>query len=385
MSSLSELACTSCHQSFNLTTHIPRLLAECGHTFCTVCIGALLGEAKGFACPDDGVVCGANKRTPEEFPKNLSLLRIIERQSTNKENASSCTTHNKRLEIVCMDCKKHLCSKCALFEGHRAHELRPEEDVYSELALRKELLQDMLQMVNDNHQLILHKSKLEEVYEKCEMREEELRGKVEERFGMCVKMLNDKKSQVLQMLNIVSQSIKERIRELQGHSKDLPDMVEGWKEEAGKKLRASDWNEVLSLLEDKDEAAKDFFHAGEEILEELARVKANLSSFCMEELIGGWSITFDMDLERRIGEYCTIKNPFDIDGTPPIIEFEENNEEIFPIRLEDGNLLNESGSFYENCCLANLSPSKRLSLTKSIAEGRERNSARFSLANSVAS
>lgn len=138
-------------------------------------------------------------------------------------------------------------------------------------------------------------------------------------------------------------------------------------------------------MESKADSSKGFFHVGEAILEELARVKANITNFNITELMKGWIVIFDKSFKRKIEEYCVVKNPFNTENNIHIKEFEDNNEEVFPIQLEDGNLLNESGSFYENNYLANLSPNRRLSLTKSIAEVHNRNSSRFSLTNSVIS
>jgi len=379
MNTLSELTCMKCNEVFNLTTHIPRLLAECGHTLCTLCIKDLTTKSMVFKCPDDGILCGISKKAPEEFPKNLSLIRVIERQSANKENVNLCAIHNKRLEIVCIDCKKRLCSKCALFEGHRVHELRPEEDVYSEIMLRKELLQDMLEMVNDSHELISHKNKLEDAYEKCEAKEEEFKNKIEKKFNECISLLNEKKTQALQSLKNISTSIKERIRELQSFSKDLPNLVNDWKTEVTKKLNNKDWTEALSLIESKADSSNNFLHTGKEILEVLTRVKANYLNLNIEETIQEWFVTFNENIKRYIEEYCVVKSPLDTYGTVPRIEFYENIEDIFPIKLEDSNLLNESGSFYENYSLANLSPNKRLSLTRSTVEKHSKYSARLSL------
>lgn len=51
----SELSCMKCSNSFNTAERIPRLLAECGHTLCSVCVEELIkASANGtFECPDD--------------------------------------------------------------------------------------------------------------------------------------------------------------------------------------------------------------------------------------------------------------------------------------------------------------------------------------------
>ena len=144
MLDFTELSCAKCHETFNMTNRVPRLLAECGHTLCSSCISILISQSLnncGFECPEDKTLCGANKRSCDDFPKNLSLLRILEKQLPTPKNESDniCSSHKKPLEIVCVDCKKRLCSKCALFDGHRTHDLRTEEDVRNEISLRKEI------------------------------------------------------------------------------------------------------------------------------------------------------------------------------------------------------------------------------------------------------
>ena len=145
------------------------------------------------------------------------------------------------------------------------------------------------------------------------------------------------------------------------------------------------WDSTLNFLTNKDEEEKNFLHKGEEILEELANIKIHNSQVNIPELIETWGIIIDKKFKDKIDYCCILRNPFDADGSLPIIEFEDNIEEPFPINLDDGNLLNESGSFYDNSYLANLSPNKRLSLTRSIVETCNRNSTNLSSTNSFIS
>jgi RING-type zinc-finger len=50
-----ELTCTLCNEMFEgVGEMIPRLLPECGHTFCTKCLNDLLAsENSTFVCPED--------------------------------------------------------------------------------------------------------------------------------------------------------------------------------------------------------------------------------------------------------------------------------------------------------------------------------------------
>lgn len=50
-----ELSCGTCSRQYaNTGDLIPRLLPECGHTFCTSCLNNLLNSGTGdFFCPED--------------------------------------------------------------------------------------------------------------------------------------------------------------------------------------------------------------------------------------------------------------------------------------------------------------------------------------------
>jgi len=245
MLDLGELSCIKCHEVFNTTDRIPRLLAECGHTLCSLCISSLIksdnSNSNGFKCPDDGILCGALKKAAEEFPKNLSLLRILEKQQQKQINESAnskekipenqCAVHKRKLEIVCIDCKIKLCSKCALFEGHRTHDLRTEEDVQSELNARKECLQEMLQMVAENEQIFTKQEEVKNAYEKCMAREKEIHTLIELRFQEYFDALKAKKAKVIQSLANVALALGEKFTKLRDNPKGLSEKVGKWKVE----------------------------------------------------------------------------------------------------------------------------------------------------------
>lgn len=54
---IEELMCGVCNRIYaNQDDLIPRLLPECGHTFCTKCLNELLEKEpdQPFKCPEDG-------------------------------------------------------------------------------------------------------------------------------------------------------------------------------------------------------------------------------------------------------------------------------------------------------------------------------------------
>jgi hypothetical protein len=107
----------------------------------------------------------------EEYPINKTLLKIKERKEKKmavsqvtiptkpivekkpepKFSLASpiqspvpkedmCGIHNKKLEIVCIQCRQRICSKCALFGEHKHHDVRENEDVMTEIKTRTELI-----------------------------------------------------------------------------------------------------------------------------------------------------------------------------------------------------------------------------------------------------
>lgn len=82
-----ELMCTICQRQFaNEGDLIPRLLPECGHTFCTRCLNEELIKdvEQPFKCPEDNVEC-QRKNTAEDFPRNFALIRLAERTAKKVE------------------------------------------------------------------------------------------------------------------------------------------------------------------------------------------------------------------------------------------------------------------------------------------------------------
>ena len=60
-----------------------------------------------------------------------------------------CMEHNRKLEIICIQDRMRICSTCALFGGHKGHDVRMEPEVVNELTIRTELLIQMYQIVDD--------------------------------------------------------------------------------------------------------------------------------------------------------------------------------------------------------------------------------------------
>lgn len=166
----------------------------------------------------------------------MSLVRLLERQAKSAKSTppaakNECATHHRPLEIVCVDCRLRLCSKCAIFGGHRSHDIRVEEDVASELATRSECLQEMLQLVADNEHIFSRQDEVKTAYEKCMAREKEMHTLIELRFQDYLEALKSKKAKVMQSLANVALAVGEKFSGLRDAPRDLALRVDKWKSE----------------------------------------------------------------------------------------------------------------------------------------------------------
>lgn len=66
-------------------------------------------------------------------------------QVQEEDRADMCPIHQRKIEIICIDCKERICSNCALFGNHKSHDIRMEQDVLEEINIRTECLMEMYQ------------------------------------------------------------------------------------------------------------------------------------------------------------------------------------------------------------------------------------------------
>ncbi len=78
---------------------MPRLLPECGHTYCTGCLDKLISESEQQdtfncpECPENEMSC-AKKPSANQFPKNFALLRLAEK--TLKKTKAEQVPHQQQ-------------------------------------------------------------------------------------------------------------------------------------------------------------------------------------------------------------------------------------------------------------------------------------------------
>ena len=82
-----NLICPGCQNYFDSLSNKPLLIPECGHTVCQPCIKSKLyqcGEEQTFTCPKDNMPIISIKRDIASFPKNIGILRQLEKSDSIK-------------------------------------------------------------------------------------------------------------------------------------------------------------------------------------------------------------------------------------------------------------------------------------------------------------
>ena len=136
----------------------------------------------------------------------ISVPRISTGNTSNKEShslemsfrseenlcanldANFCPEHGREYEVVCLDHKCRICTNCALFGSHKNHEIRQEDEVFREIALRAEKLIDIFQVIEKEHSSIYEQGIEKKLGFKVKAKYNELAGLIHEKFN--VKILN---------------------------------------------------------------------------------------------------------------------------------------------------------------------------------------------------
>ena len=82
---ISKFNCLICHYPFDDSIHLPRILNECEHTICSLCISRrLLSSNKTFICPKDNIVL-SNIESVDDFKINENILDKIKQQKEKEK------------------------------------------------------------------------------------------------------------------------------------------------------------------------------------------------------------------------------------------------------------------------------------------------------------
>jgi len=118
--------CGVCHEQYNDTNRVPRVVCKEIHNLCSECLQELLNQpGKKFACPFDRIE--SPKKSLNGYGVNRALLESI--QSTldilTSAPAKVCFHCSEEPNRLCLECDKVVCTECALdhHDGHKKHKL----------------------------------------------------------------------------------------------------------------------------------------------------------------------------------------------------------------------------------------------------------------------
>jgi len=89
--------CIVCHFPFDDSTHLPRILDNCSHSVCSLCLSkSSLTKSKTFICPKDNIIY-SNAGSIENFEINQEILNnIIEENKNNNEEIKLTKKDSKK-------------------------------------------------------------------------------------------------------------------------------------------------------------------------------------------------------------------------------------------------------------------------------------------------
>ena len=118
LSSEEVLECSLCYERYDDNKRCPRILSNCGHTFCTHCLEQLLKDGT-ITCPQDRkdvkVTAGVGG-----LPKNFALLDVLLASSHKQPDTTpvlcdTCGDERHPATSCCLECKENMCDVAAEF------------------------------------------------------------------------------------------------------------------------------------------------------------------------------------------------------------------------------------------------------------------------------
>lgn len=285
--STDKIKCPICHNNFDSSIHIPKILINCGHTICAVCVnGNLLENDHKITCPED-LTLYENLESAEFLPTNKSLLQLIDplfvyqkeslpsgRMSiTNVNNKNDyirksstlrtslkrspsmrvCLIHSLPLDVICIDEKAKLCSQCALGPPHSKHTIITDEEFMNQIDLLIDLFSEVdlnVQNLNENDNISAKKI-LDEIDKKIK----ELAMQVKENTKEIIHNITEQNDKIISFLNSRQKELHDKFDNTTFDIKDLISQTNTWMDTVKDKLdKLNDINEpsveCVKLIDD---------------------------------------------------------------------------------------------------------------------------------------
>ena len=189
--SFDETKCPLCNNQYDEEIRIPRILLNCGHTICSLCISSSNNSNSILKCPEDNTEY--QNITLASFPINKALLRLLHKISESKKNneenslikivsiktpktspekrlntarasrinlenlklisnkkSEKCPEHPSRnLEMICLEDQCKICTNCAIFGKHKNHNVINIDEFVKDIELKAEKLIELFENISD--------------------------------------------------------------------------------------------------------------------------------------------------------------------------------------------------------------------------------------------
>ena len=189
--SFDETKCPLCNNQYDEEIRIPRILLNCGHTICSLCISSSNNSNSLLKCPEDNTEY--QNITLASFPINKALLRLLHKISESKKNneensltkivsiktpktspekrlntarasrinlenlklisnkkSEKCPEHPSRnLEMICLEDQCKICTNCAIFGKHKNHNVINIDEFVKDIELKAEKLIELFENISD--------------------------------------------------------------------------------------------------------------------------------------------------------------------------------------------------------------------------------------------
>ena len=230
-----KLKCPICHNAYDSSIRVPKILINCGHTICSVCLNTKILENEGkITCPED-LTLYEDVDNSDSFPTNKSLLQIVDtppifqsqpsfsnvntkndyiRKSstlrTSLKRAPSiqiCSTHSLPLDVICIDEKIKVCSQCALEPQHFKHTIITDEEFMNQIDSLIDLFSEVdINLLNYNEKENISTKKVLE--------------SIDNSIDKLKKYVNEKNEEIIKIIKLQNDSV---ISFLEGRRKELHD------------------------------------------------------------------------------------------------------------------------------------------------------------------
>lgn len=179
------LSCSICCLPYDQGNHIPRVLPDCIHTLCSLCLGGILQSSKEIKCPFDNQALSIQSRNINDYKLNFALKDLIEEIARQR----FCEIHQGEVvNLYCLSDQSSICNLCAYYEQHKGHEVIPLKVLEDETVNRKKQSDLIIKSLDE------YKSRAEKLFEE---KKKDLISQTQKKFKDFRLFLGIKELQVL--------------------------------------------------------------------------------------------------------------------------------------------------------------------------------------------